>query len=431
MKEILDVLKQKLEDDHIRIKYRKDSKAFTRSRKLDFKTTVKLTLSKSKGSLGFEVDNFFNQIEQKAMKVSTSAYVQARDKINPELYKELSEDIPKLFYSSPYSQYQKRYKGYRLLSIDGSLIELPPDKSLKEKYGFTRNQTSEILVKGRLSSVYDVLNKLQLHSVLRPLEHSEQHLLKEEHFPLFETTDLLLLDRAYPGFELLHQLHQKGIHFVMRAKVSFNKEVRAFYKSDLTSCIINFSANKHLKGYQNQSPIPIRMEKIILNTGECEILITSLLDTKAHTKSDLNYLYNLRWQEEEFFKALKSLLKLETFSGLKSDTILQDFYIALFLYNLYALINIDLQKDLEVYNTKGSRKYDYQLNRNLAFGVLKKRVIDLFQSQKDTALIYEELKKLFFSHKIPIRKGRSNIRNVQKYDKRCKPKSFNNQKFNA
>ena len=432
MLNLLNLVKEKLGDKALQEQYKKSPKDFTRKRKLGFKEVLEISINKSTKSLSLELYNYFNMSPER-IGVTTSAYIQAREKIKPNLYKELALCISEGFYTPLYAHQQKTYLNrYRVLGVDGSLLELPQEDELVSHYGVIKSgHIGQEVVRARMSGVYDVMNKLLVDVALSPLKESEPYQLRTYHLNKLGPTDLLVLDRGYSGYDLLADLDRRQIQFVIRAKVSHSNLIRQFYESDATSCEVLYPANKHIKDYKTLPAIRVRFAKIQLSSGEQEILITSLLDEELHPLSNLDYLYNLRWQEEEFFKSLKSQLKIETFSGTKADLILQDFYIALLIYNLYAVMVIDLEPELQVYNRPATRKYKYQVNKNAAFGFLKQKIIPLLRSQKDERQIYDELKALFFSHKLPIRPGRSNPRNFKKYDKRHKPKSFNNQKFNA
>ncbi len=54
-----------------------------------------------------------------------------------------------------------------------------------------------------------------------------------------------------------------------------------------------------------------RLVKIILSSGEVEVLVTSLLDEQSFTVEEFERLYYLHWGVETFFSRLKGRLNLE------------------------------------------------------------------------------------------------------------------------
>ena len=97
---------------------------------------------------------------------------------------------------------------------------------------------------------------------------------------------ITLFDRGFPSYELMFLMMIQETHrrFVIRCKTSFNKEVIAFVNSNENSKIIELKPTNYAvpglleKGFKitTQTAIKVRMVKIILSSGEIEILLTSL-----------------------------------------------------------------------------------------------------------------------------------------------------------
>ncbi|NRS90832.1 hypothetical protein HNQ02_003779, partial [Flavobacterium sp. 7E] len=109
-------------------------------------------------SLAIEIDSFINhlnsKLESKPIKNFTkSAFVQKRQKINPEVFKYLSKVIMENTYVEININVQLFY-GYRLLAVDGSMVILPYTENLKNVFGVSKNNTKTVLVQGRASVLY-------------------------------------------------------------------------------------------------------------------------------------------------------------------------------------------------------------------------------------------------------------------------------------
>ena len=59
------------------------------------------------------------------------------------------------------------------------------------------------------------------------------------------------------------------------------------------------------------APVTVRLIRVKLDSGETEILVTSLTDQKAYPKELFKELYNMRWPVEEDYKTLKYRLQIE------------------------------------------------------------------------------------------------------------------------
>jgi hypothetical protein len=100
----------------------------------------------------------------------------------------------------------------------------------------------------------------------------------------------------------------------------------------------------------------------------------------------------------------KNILQLESFSGLKSISIEQDFYATIFVTNLFSILTKEAQNTIEA--TMIKRKYPMKINGNKSFGKLKGNIISLFATQKPE-IILEKLHQCFIRDPLPVRFNRS------------------------
>jgi len=117
-------------------------------------------------TLQIELNSFFKDIQSSVKSISSSAFVQSRKKLSPDLFYDLNHLIVSEFYSEN-DENIELYKGHRLLSIDGSNIQLPLSSDLKKVFGTFKNQKiiDDVIV-GRVSVLYDVLNNIVLDGKL-------------------------------------------------------------------------------------------------------------------------------------------------------------------------------------------------------------------------------------------------------------------------
>jgi len=114
-------------------------------------------------------------------------------------------------------------------------------------------------------------------------------------------------------------------------------------------------------------------------------------------------LYFKRWGIETKYDTIKNQLQLEAFSGQKVTTIMQDFYITFFLSNLQEIIGKPCESQL--IRISQDRKHQYKINRNIAFGMMKNRIVDLFIVSNPEKIL-QHLEVLFIQHIEPVRPGR-------------------------
>jgi hypothetical protein len=383
-------------------------------------------------SLSLEIENFVKHIRIFTGKLaitsySKSAFIQSRNKIKPEVFIHLNKTLINEFYSDNDLSI-KLWKGHRLLAVDGSRLTLPNTEELLHEFGQTKNQSNTGVVQARVSVLYDVLNKFVLDGILSPLTEGEV-VSAIRHLEHAKNRDVLIYDRGYPSFRLIYEHYLHKIDFVIRAKKDFNIEVLSFYDSGELSRIVKIYPPKNIKitdkPYKYNSFETVRLVRVKLPNNEDEILITSLLDDNKYPSNIFKELYFKRWGVELFYDELKTKLKAEHFSGYSKNSILQDFYAALFVSNIQSLIVGEINNELK---ENSITKYEYKVNNNLSYGFLKDRIINLFFSGTDTKAILLELTDLFRKHLVPIRPNRSFERFKDKYRSRQKPKIPKNMK---
>jgi hypothetical protein len=295
-----------------------------------------------------------------------------------------------------------KWHNYRVYAIDGSKIALPADKELREYYGSLGKEGSAPTAQG--SILYDVLNDIVVDAAIEPLSTDERTLAKR-HIDACKNIapydkKLIIFDRGYPSFELIEQLENEKLLYVMRVKTKFNNDIDA-----------QTSADGYVWLSQNDKRIHVRVIKFALDSGEIETLITNIKD-KRLGKSAFKQLYFMRWPVEVKYDVVKNKLHLENFSSRTVLGIQQDFYAAMYLINFAASAAIDVQNDIEKERKEKNNKYYYTANINELIGVLKDRlVLALTQdcTDKQVAMIQSILDEIQ-RYVVPIRPNRSTPR---------------------
>ena len=384
-------------------------------------------------SLSIEIVNFLSFLKRKDIAQETfskSAFVQARKKIKPEVFKHLNQRIIEEFYKDN-SGVLRQFDNLRILAMDGSRLTLPFTKELEEIYGQTKNQTNTYIVQTKACVLYDLLNEICINGVLSSIDTDERTQAKQllEHC---QANDLIIYDRGYPSFELIYEHYQKNLHFLMRMPLDFSQVVKDFVASGKTSQIVEIKPGQKKsfenKPYTKSSTLKIRLLRITLNGGGIEVLATSLLDSKNYGNEVFKELYFKRWKIETYYDELKNKLKIEEFSGYSNQSILQDFYSTLFVSNIQTLIENEINEEIEKESETKNIKYQYKINTTLSYGFMKDRILELFFTKNDMNDIINELKELFKKHLIPIRPNRKFERKIGKYRTRTKPIVTKNQK---
>lgn len=389
---LLQAVYEKLQDQAFKETYRMQSKDFTRNRKLSFFEIMLLILRSSKKSLHACIDTFLKEVRCGVDSYSKAAFCKARQKIHPDAFKELFTLTVEQFYREvPY----KRYRGYRLLAMDGTDLNLPNTPELLELYGsepfFNGPQ-----VQSQCSCLYDVLNHVILDGIMDVHNASERTLALTQ-LEKLENGDLLLLDRGYPSEQLMLAMEEKGIRYLMRCnKKEFFREVRKVTVPD--AVVARKSKEKELT---------FRVITVALE-GKKETLLTNIME-EDFTVEDFRHLYSLRWGIETKYNDLKNKLQLENYSGVNAICIQQDFYASLFLSNAMAFLEADCAEEIAKWNAGEKKKYEYQLNRARTIELLRESFVELVitNSPRKRKKLYKHIQKQLQQSLLPIREGRT------------------------
>lgn len=383
-------------------------------------------ISMVKKSLQLELCNFMQSLNLKDVKhVTNSAYNQARMKIKPEIFKHFITQLNKEFYSDNDERILLWGK-FRLLACDCSFLNVPFVPALVDKYGALTNQHDTEVLNARCSILYDLENNIILGGALASYKIGEREMLLSLLNEIRKSgfNELIILDRGYPSFDLVYELQKHKINFLIRLQSKFSGAIKEFIDSNEEQAIIKFQPGKNTnffeKLYNKKTGIIVRLVKVVLNSGEVEILMTSLTDMIEYPIEIFKDLYFKRWGIETLYDKLKNKLKVEEFTGYSEISIMQDFYCTLFLSNIQSLLVSEANDELKQKNIK-DKKHEYKVNTSLSIGFIKAKIVDLFMEGSDTENILTELEKLFVKNVIPIRPNRSFKRDMLKYRKRKKP----------
>ena len=166
----------------------------------------------------------------------------------------------------------------------------------------------------------------------------------------------------------------------------------------------------------------VRLVRVELSQS-VEVLMTNLWEQEDYTINEFKELYAMRWGIETNISLQKNILQLESFSGLTTKAVIQDFYATVFIANLHNLLIKPAQHTLTTVVTQ--KKYDQKINNNQSFGYLKKVIVPLF-IEKDTSSILQSLHDLFIKNTLPIRKGRSFERIIKNKQSNSKYRTYTN-----
>lgn len=227
--------------------------------------------------------------------------------------------------------------------------------------------------------------------------------------------DLVLYDRGYPAFWLFAFHHEENRHYCARVKHDFHAEVKQFIASGKKSQTVMLqpskqSARQCREYYLPDAPIPVRLVRVMLKSGEIEVLTTSLTDESAYPASWFGKLYQQRWGVEENHKREKQRMEIENFSGRSPLILLQDFHAKIFAQNMASIFVFLAQWLADERYRK--RKHAYQVNFANAISKMKNSIVRVFLQTSPLELCWSLLERMASSVEA-VRHDRSYPRNLK------------------
>lgn len=209
-----------------------------------------------------------------------------------------------------------RFRGLRVLGIDGSEFTVPDTKKNEAVFGrhkSGRGNPGYPHVRG-LFSVEVATHRIS-NCCFLPCTSSESaglpFLMKD-----LGKGDLLLLDRGLASFVTMVNCRQRGVRFLFRLSSKWKpKFVRKLGKGDsLMTFKASCAARKKLPPGAKDTVLTLRVLEFRVGKGEVVRLATDLIDPDQYPALEVAELYHCRWECEIAYKQLKSQLQAVTSS---------------------------------------------------------------------------------------------------------------------
>lgn len=428
---LIQTLRRLLHEEEFCQRHRTKPKDFTRQRSLTFPVVFVMLLGKTSRSIQRHLHEFLAKLADwsEPREATPSAWTQARAKLQPSAFFELNTHclLPAV-YDPQRAEELKHWHGHRLLGLDSSLLRLPDNPDVAQHFRWvevlTHNgRTGVCYCEGRLSVLYDVLNRIGLDGRLVSGVVSEVSLASEQ-LPLAKENDLMLMDCGFTGYVFLGKISQINADFVARCSAGSFAVAQKLFRENVAgvSKVVWLCAPAKERGLLKALGLPlervVRFVTVRLPDGKLEVLVTSLVDEKQYPTEEFGELYHLRWGIETHYFLLKSRLELENWSGQSALAILQDFAATFLVFNLESLLS---QPAEAIVSEKSARtKYPQAINRANSYHALKEHLFELLDSELPPEAVLLELQRLFLDSPVCVRKDRQ----VERRRKRSVHRSY-------
>ncbi len=252
-----------------------------------------------------------------------------------------------------------------MLAIDGSDLLIAADPMDRDTY-FQNQPDSKGFSLLHLNAAYDLCNRLYVDAIVQPRRLSNEGralATMVDRSPIKEKT-IVIADRGYESYNNFAHIERKGWNYVIRVKdlnssgilsglrlptsgefdqevhllltKKQTKEIKAhpeIYKFVPSTSTFDFLDLKENVFY----PMSFRVVRFALPSGAYETVITDL-SAADFPPEELRSIYNMRWGIETSFRALKYTVGLTNFHAKKRESIIQEIFARMIMYNFAEMI---------------------------------------------------------------------------------------------
>ena len=287
--------------------------------------------------------------------VVPAAMCRARTKLDEKIFQTLQEQI--LECTTRHDE-DAKWKGHRIYAVDGSKMNLP--RELIEA-GYRCPSPKAHYPQALVSCLYQL--KTQIPTDFDMVAHGNERRMARAHLKALNAQDVVVYDRGYYSFEMLHEHVVRNLHPVFRVKRKAAAVIDQFIASDQTDAWVEIRPKaKQCQRIRSRdanaqcAPITVRLVKYV-EAGTTYILTTTLLDRQQYTIPELSDLYHARWGIEELYKVSKKLLSIEEFHARTERGVKQELFAHFVLITLTRLFSNHSEMEFNTEDCDDKRLY--------------------------------------------------------------------------
>ena len=376
-----------IRSEEVRALCRKKPSDFTRIYKFPWFDILLYIIFRCMECVTTELSGYYACIGKPEKRVSRQAAFKALKKLNPQVFEPLIHKFTELFYKSPLV---KTFRGYLLLAVDGTTLNLPAGRLSLQRFGFNKNkyvrkEEDSRKATSRSSALYDVTNGIILDFMMRHYKDSEIPIAIEQLGRIIQhirgRAAIFLADRYYDSVEIFSILEGYGMKYCIRGKANFFKHYVEEMKSDdeWINVFVDKAWRKRLKygqpreRFERDPRIRIRVVKYrytyFTKKGmpvTADLIYFTNLSEDEFSSADIVSLYRKRWQVEVSYKTLKTDYEWERFFSSDCDTEICAIYGKVIFHNLCGVVrkqlDLMLEEELVIPENARTNRYAFRVN---------------------------------------------------------------------
>ena len=249
------------------------------------------------------VNKFFRAVGRVWEVGTASAYSQARQKVQPEVFVHLNAVACEEYYAR-YEEDQALvlWHGPRVWGVEGSYRKLPDTEETRRKFSVQTNphqggEQGQALASG----LYDSCNAVGLSAGLGP-KQAEKNVVFGTPLAVTQAGDVVVCARAYADYRVMATLVARQCHFVIRLPRQRVTAVTAVWAAPEQACVVTLEvtskARADVTAHYWPTTLQVRLVQVLLASGDVAVLGTDWLDARTYPAAEFNTVYGWRWHHE-------------------------------------------------------------------------------------------------------------------------------------
>ncbi len=399
----------------------------------------RLVCSKNSQSYGTTIDELWDNCDRldlplsQKSSIAPSSFCTARKKLDETAFKQINQRIIAT-YAQEYQGHSYQWLGHRIFAVDGSKLNLP--RNLMSS-GYKLPSDNANYPQGLLSCLYQLKSQMPFDFDL--VSHANERSCAQRHLQVLEKGDVVVYDRGYFSYIMLHQHFESQIHAVFRLQENSFAVIRDFFSSTQTDIIVTiYPSSKTRRDIMLKHPnleiVPLQMRLIKYQINDNTFCLgTTLVDQNQYNNTqDFIEIYHARWGVEELYKISKHIFMIEDFHAKSERGVKQEIFAHFALITMNRIFANQAEEDLNqsssddkttdhenpLLKTQGAKK---KTNFKNCIRVFERSIEELLLLQKRSYTVVERAYRFIIGRNQKERPGRSYGRKSMKPISKWKP----------
>lgn len=224
--------------------------------------------------------------------------------------------------------HRHRFRGFRILAMDGTRLDLPTCKALKDHFGTAKNSSGQHQPQARMLLLQFPFTRLPYRYELTPLADGEVTMALRLSAHL-QANDLVLLDAGFWSYQLLWAIANRQAYFAIRLRKRLNLNQVRHLQADGRDRWVRWTP-KDSRGQWKKLGLPKSLKLRVIHYRvpgyRPQAIVTNVLQPQQISRADwtrlttdcvdarrklLPGLFHRRWEVETSFHELKVDLGLD------------------------------------------------------------------------------------------------------------------------